>query len=57
MKKLLISIGVLIVASLLVMTSCSSSPDYHFSIADSDYDDDVIWHDLSVSESSGGSGR
>ncbi len=57
MKKLLISIGVLAVASLLVMTSCSSSPSYRFSISDSDYDDDFIWSETQVvSESPGGSG-
>ena len=55
MKKLLI--GLLAVASLLVIASCSGSPDYHFSIGDSDYfSEDVIRHDLAVSESSGGSG-
>jgi hypothetical protein len=55
MKKLLI--GILAVACLLVIASCGSSPSYHFSIGDSDYySEDVIRHDLAVSESSGGFG-
>ena len=54
MKKLLI--GLLAVASLLVIASCSSSPDYHFSIGDSDYysDDEALREEI-WAESSGGS--
>ena len=56
MKKLII--GLLAVTCLLVLTSCSSSPDYEFRIGDSDYsfDDDVMWPEyIVVSESSASS--
>jgi hypothetical protein len=50
MKKLII--GLLAVACLLVITSCSSPPDYEFMIANSD---DVIRREVVTAESAGSS--
>ena len=54
MKKLII--GLVAVACLLVITSCSNSPAYEYRLADSDYSsDDVIRPGLVVTESSSSS--
>ncbi|HEY42245.1 MAG TPA: DUF4349 domain-containing protein [Dehalococcoidia bacterium] len=56
MKKLIITTGLLGVACLLVITSCSSSPKYEFRIADSDYYSEEEAFRVWASESAGGSG-